>query len=288
VVNLLGFHRRIAVEHGAAGLRDPAGKPLAHRNLQRREEPEAFAVDVFRMQPSLAADIHRDGIEWHHPLESCGDHRKRFIQAERTAQVLRQFEKQLRFQAGGHDGIQEFELLGARRNGRPGHLEARIRGIAAFYHQVGGEPRHRSVLARGLLFKLHIASLQELHHNGVEALAGQFSDFSHRLVQRQGAPILPVRRQRVQAVDGRKNARPDRNFRALQAVGITAAIPLLMMRADDGHHRIREFHALQNLCAHHRMNLHLLELLRRQLAGLGDDVFGDGQLADVVQQRGGA
>ena len=36
------------------------------------------------------------------------------------------------------------------------------------------------------------------------------------------------------------------------------------------------------------MDLHLLELFRGQAAGLGDDVLGHGQLADVVQQRGGA
>ena len=61
-----------------------------------------------------------------------------------------------------------------------------------------------------------------------------------------------------------------------------------MVRADDGSDRIRELNALQNLRAHHGMNLHLLEFFRGELAGLGDDVFRHGELADIVQQGGGA
>ena len=36
------------------------------------------------------------------------------------------------------------------------------------------------------------------------------------------------------------------------------------------------------------MDLHLLELFRGQLAGLGDNVLGNGQFADIMQQSRGA
>jgi hypothetical protein len=36
------------------------------------------------------------------------------------------------------------------------------------------------------------------------------------------------------------------------------------------------------------MDLHLLELLGRELAGFRDDVLGDGELADVVEDGRGA
>ena len=59
------------------------------------------------------------------------------------------------------------------------------------------------------------------------------------------------------------------------------------MSAHDRHHGIREAHPLQNLRAYQGVNFHLLELFRRQPAGFRDDMFGHGQLADVVQQCGG-
>ena len=47
-------------------------------------------------------------------------------------------------------------------------------------------------------------------------------------------------------------------------------------------------HLFQDLRAHNGMDLHLLELFGGQLAGFRNDVLGNGQLADVVQQSGGA
>jgi hypothetical protein len=45
---------------------------------------------------------------------------------------------------------------------------------------------------------------------------------------------------------------------------------------------------LQDFGAHQRVDLHLLEFFRSQASGLVDDVFGNRQLADVVQQGGRA
>ena len=96
---------------------------------------------------------------------------------------------------------------------------------------------------------------------------------------------MPVGRHRVQKIHRRKNARPDRNLFALQPEGIARSVPLLVMRPDDRHHRIGKADPLQNLRPHQRVDLHLFKFFRRQAPGLRDDVFGHGQLADVVQQR---
>ena len=59
------------------------------------------------------------------------------------------------------------------------------------------------------------------------------------------------------------------------------------MRPNDGSHRIRELHTLQNLGANYGMDLHLLELFGRELARLRNDRVGHGQLANIVQDRSG-
>ena len=60
------------------------------------------------------------------------------------------------------------------------------------------------------------------------------------------------------------------------------------MRPDDGCNRVRELDAFEDLGPDDRMDLHLFELLRRQFAGLGDDVFRNGKLSDVMQDGGGS
>ena len=47
-------------------------------------------------------------------------------------------------------------------------------------------------------------------------------------------------------------------------------------------------HAVEDVGADARMNLDALELLGGQRIGLRQNVFGDGHVADVVQQRRGA
>ena len=59
------------------------------------------------------------------------------------------------------------------------------------------------------------------------------------------------------------------------------------MAQNQRRHRIGERHAADDLGAHLRVNPNLLKLLLRQRARLREDVLGHGQLADVVQQRGG-
>ena len=60
------------------------------------------------------------------------------------------------------------------------------------------------------------------------------------------------------------------------------------MALDDRRHGVREGHVRDDLGADLRMDLHPLELFLRQRARLRQNVLGHGQLADVVQQRGGS
>src|ERR1700691_252497 len=60
-----------------------------------------------------------------------------------------------------------------------------------------------------------------------------------------------------------------------------------MVSADNRHNGVRKANSLQNLRSNHGMNLHLLELFRRQPSGLRDDMFRDRQLADIMQKSRG-
>src|SRR5207244_13563104 len=56
----------------------------------------------------------------------------------------------------------------------------------------------------------------------------------------QSGPIGTIRGERVEAIDDGQDACADRNFRADEAVGISAAVPLLVVMPHDGHDRVRE------------------------------------------------
>ena len=57
------------------------------------------------------------------------------------------------------------------------------------------------------------------------------------------------------------------------------------MAENQRRHRIGERHRRDDLGADLRMDPDLLELFLRERARLREDVLGDGELADVVQQR---
>src|SRR5207237_1350242 len=108
----------------------------------------------------------------------------------------------------------------------------------------------------------------------------------HHVLQRQSAPVLTVGSESIQVVDSRQDTCSYGNFCTLQSHRIAGAIPLLVVGADDGHDRVRKADAFQNLCPDQGVNLHLLELFGSEASGFGDNVLGDGKLANVVQQGG--
>ena len=60
------------------------------------------------------------------------------------------------------------------------------------------------------------------------------------------------------------------------------------MRPDDRSDRIGEGDSIENIGADDGMNLHLLELFRRQAPGLVNDVIGHSQFANIVEKGGGS
>ena len=72
-----------------------------------------------------------------------------------------------------------------------------------------------------------------------------------------------------------------------EPVGITLAVPLLVVMPDDRHDRVREVHRFENLGAFGGVLLHPLELGVGQRARLVEHVVRHRELADVVQQRRG-
>ncbi len=53
----------------------------------------------------------------------------------------------------------------------------------------------------------------------------------------------------------------------------------------DRHHRIREPHSFQDLSSDQGVNLHFFKFFGSKPARFRDDVFGHGELSDIVQKR---
>ena len=106
-----------------------------------------------------------------------------------------------------------------------------------------------------------------------------------RRVSRHSGAVRTLGRERVETVDDSQYSRANRDLFSAQAGRIAHAIPALVMAPDERRHRAGERHRAHDLRAHLRVDLHLPPLVRRERAGLGQDVLGNGQLADIVKQR---
>ena len=93
-------------------------------------------------------------------------------------------------------------------------------------------------------------------------------------------------RDRVVVVHDRQHSGSERDSLARQALGIPGAVPSLVMALDVRRHRVGKRDGADDVGPDGRMKADVVELAGRQAAGLGEDVLGHGQLADVVQQRG--
>ena len=112
-------------------------------------------------------------------------------------------------------------------------------------------------------------------------------DERQRLTLRHRAAVRTIRSEGVVAIDHGENPAAERNVCAAQPVGIPGPVPILVMMADDRGHRVREIDLRQDLRADARVQLHALELRRREAPRLVEDALRDRELADIVQQGGG-
>src|SRR5215475_1403671 len=121
-------------------------------------------------------------------------------------------------------------------------------------------------LRAGHAFQLNISALQDLDYLRIKSLPPVRDHPCHRLIKWQSAAVLPVRSQGVEAIDRRQDAGANRNLLAGQSVWISGPIPLFMVSPHNRHYRVRKLHALQDLCADERVDLHLFEFFRTELA----------------------
>ena len=134
------------------------------------------------------------------------------------------------------------------------------------------------------LLKIHVFSFKHLDYLRVKGFSRFIHQPRHRFLQRQSAPILPIRSQSVQKIHCRQNAGANRNLRPAQSQRIACPVKLFVMGPYDGHDRVWKAHPLEDFRSHQRMNLHFLEFFRRQAARFRDDVLGNRKLAYIVQQ----
>src|SRR5205807_9325007 len=102
---------RIAIHDGFTVLRDPAGKTLPDRDLQRREQAEVVAGDELRHQTIILLAINRDGVVRNKALQANRQHRKSFVERKRVTDCLAELEQHLRFLTSARDGRQELHLV---------------------------------------------------------------------------------------------------------------------------------------------------------------------------------
>ena len=88
----------------------------------------------------------------------------------------------------------------------------------------------------------------------------------------------------MEGITGVDDASLDRDLLPFQAVGITRTVPALVFGADDRAQRGEKRHRRQDALADHRVLAHDGELLGGEGPGLLQDVAGNPDLPDVVQQ----
>src|SRR6185312_3859348 len=132
--------------------------------------------------------------------------------------------------------------------------------------------------------QLDITLFENFDHLRIELRTSPALHELHCFVERHCLTIWPVRSQGVEAIDDGKNSRTQRNVFAGQTIGISAAIPGFMVGSNDRHNRIGKPYPLQDVGPDNRMNFHLVEFFGGQLTRFVDDMFGDREFSDVVQQ----
>src|SRR5690606_25010068 len=121
-----------------------------------------------------------------------------------------------------------------------------------------------------------------VHHLGVVALAAPGADFGEGGVEPQGRPVGAVGHHGFDHVGHRHDAGFEADILALEALGVAGAVEALVVLVGDIRHRPGEFHVGEDAVAGDRVILHQPVFDIGEAAGLGEDIGGHGDLADVV------
>ena len=131
------------------------------------------------------------------------------------------------------------------------------------------------------------ALTQDGDQGGIELDPRPGLDQRAGLLVRLGPAPGSVGGQGLEGVRHREHPSRQRNLFAFKPVGIPRSVPALVMVADGRQHRVREVDVRQDVRGHRRVGLDLLEFHLGELPRLVQEMVGDGQLPDVVQERRG-
>ena len=271
------------VHERPAVARDPARQPLAAAD---RELLNLLGLDA-RREPApqrfvfLVVEEQRAARERHDVAQLRRDERHRVGHAEAAAHGLRDFVERVDLAVGERDVLEDVLAAGRFRQ----QADGRLRG-----GRVRGDARQ---LARRRLAGVRFGGQRRIHLDErrddarVERLAAFLPQQADGRVEAHRLVIRPLGHQRVEVVHHRQDARAERNLLALRAGRIALAVPALVVAQDQRRDRVGKRHAADDLGADLRMDPDLLEFLLRERTRLRQDVLGHGELADVVQERGG-
>ena len=266
--------RRLGIDRRAAMSRDPSDDAIAGRALEPANHPRMLPGGIASDHGVVGLVRHEEthggageDLLEHHPAQGA-DVRQAGFAAKRACQArdAEYLFRRVRFGCG---------WLRV-----PGWHDAFARTCAADGSccRMHGRFRRHQALVRGD---------ERIHDRRVVHRPAAFEQDGDRGLVRHPRAVGTIGRQRIEAIDDRQDPGADGDVGAADPIGVAGAVPVLMVMADDRHHRIGEVDGAEDLGADRRVQLHLLEFGRRELARLVEDVLGHGNLSRVVQQRAG-
>src|SRR5678815_1347190 len=128
---------------------------------------------------------------------------------------------------------------------------------------------------------------EQLDERWIVRCAGMFPDDRERLGFIALRSIRAVGLKRAETIGDRKDACTERDLSSAETARVSESVPAFMMAKHEIVDRTGEWNVAQDLGSDARMNLDALELLRRQCGRFRQNVLGNRQVADVVQQGRG-
>ena len=284
----LEVRARARVDQRAPVARHPADQPVA---VPDRQLLDALGLDAGgeaapQRLALVVVEEERAARERHDVAQLRRDERHRVRDAEAAAHRLRDLVERVDLAVGERDVLED---VGARRAGRrPGRRRLDQADGGARGRRVRGDARQLARRLPGSLRprrRVRVRVDEGLHDARVERLVRFLPQQAHRRLEAHRLVVRPLRHQRVEVVHDGEDARAERNLVGLEAGRVALAVEALVVAEDERRHRIGERHAADDLGADLRVDADLLELLLRERSRLGEDVLGDRELADVVQER---
>src|SRR5579885_817549 len=127
-----------------------------------------------------------------------------------------------------------------------------------------------------------------LHDGRIELFSGAARQFGARLFFAPASLVGPVCCHRLICLRNANNTRRQGNVLSTEAIRVAGAIPVFMMVRHRWHQMMQEWTHLQNLRANSGMLLDECVFGRRERASFVEQSIGQGDFAQIVQERGGS